>query len=177
MKKTLVSLLSIVLIVSSLTLFVSCGEKVSSLENISVNFDSHPEFILKSSVGVSESKLEKDLVLVDVFNKVLIDFPDLSGMLDGGGNNEFVYEGAEPFFKKLQGFAEENYPKVKSMFPDITEEKFYYHTAVAYSKANHNPEIFETPYIELSSDISWRFFRRSRLNFSLSAESSSSLFF
>ena len=158
MKKKLVTLLSVILVISSFALFISCGGKITSLQNIEIDLNSSPKFVPGDNT-VSAKQAEKESRIINFLNKALDDYPDLTTMLEAdtidGGSNSYIYESSESFFKILQEFTDENFSKTKSMFPDITEEEFYYHSAVAYSKANHNPEIFETPYIEfqISTDI------------------------
>ncbi len=158
MKMTVVYVVVFVVVLSSIFVLTSCGEKPRSLDNITVNYDSHPEFVLKSSKGISDDKIKKDLALIEVFNKAMKDYPYLShmieaDMLDGIGDSGYVYDGKDMFFKKLQEFTDENYKKAKSMFPDITEDEFIYNAAIGYGVANEEEFVFEIPEEPLSERV------------------------
>ncbi len=134
-KTSVLSLLS-VLLVSSVVL-MSCGGLIVNLNNIEYNPNVKPGQFKVSNLEKESSNNTK---ITFALNKALADYPDLSSMLEAdlidGGDNSYIYQGTDSFFTTLQTFSDENYNKAKSMFPEITEDEFYYSASVGYMVAN-----------------------------------------
>ncbi len=133
---TVKTLLSLVIFVSSF-LFVSCSNITDNLNNIEYNPNVKPGQFKVSNLEKESSNNTK---ITFALNKALADYPDLSSMLEAdlidGGDNSYIYQGTDSFFTTLQTFSDENYNKAKSMFPEITEDEFYYSASVGYMVAN-----------------------------------------
>ncbi len=161
---TIKYVLVFVIVLSTCIVFTSCANisrNIScSLNGIILSLDSYPTFVLdEATSSMNQKQLEEKNATISSLNKAIDDRPDLADMLSAdmidGDSNDYVYEGGESFFKVVGEFADENYSKARSMFPEITCDEFYYHTAYAYAVCNHNPELFEIPYIEFmrNSDV------------------------
>ncbi len=154
MRRMISIVISGLMVVSMCAVFSSCGSTSCSLDSISLSLDSYPTFILDDEAmsTMSEQQLEEKNATISSLNRAIQDRPELASMLSAdmidGGSNDYVYEGGESFLKVVGEFADENYSKAQRMFPKITCDEFYYHTSYAYSACNHNPELFETPYID-----------------------------
>lgn len=154
MRKIPILFLVIVMAVSMCVVFTSCRSTSCSLDGIVLSLDSYPTFILdnEATSSMNEDDLEDKQAVVSSLNRAIQDRPELGDMLEAdmmdGGSNDYVYEGGESFFKVVGEFADENYSKARSMFPEITYDEFYYHTAYAYAVCNHDPELFEIAYVE-----------------------------
>ncbi len=55
--------------------------------------------------------------------------------------------------------ADDNFSKAREMFPEITCDEFYYHSAISYAVSNHDQELFETPYIEFMKKTDVKIFK------------------
>ncbi len=173
MRRLVLVLISGLMVVSMCIAFISCGKRETlpnknpcSLDGVTVSIDNKPTFVLdeEASGTMSEQQLEDKQAIVSSLNRAIDDRPELASMLEAdmidGGSNDYVYEGGESFFKVVGEFADENYSKARRMFPEITCDEFFYHSAYDYAVCNHNPELFETPYVEFLNyeDYSVKYF-------------------
>jgi hypothetical protein len=161
MRRVVSIVISGLVVLSMCVVFASCGnvgnpihDNLCSLDGVSVSVDDKPMFVIDDDVksSMSEEQLEEKNASISSLNKAIQDRSELAGMLSAdmidGASNDYLYEGGESFFRVVGEFADENYSKAREMFPGITCDEFYHHTAVAYAVCNHDPELFETPYID-----------------------------
>jgi len=165
MRRIVSIVISGVMVLSACVIFGSCGSiplnTSCSLDGIVLSLDSYPTCVLddETTSSMDEQQLDETNRIVSSFNRAIGDRPELADMLSAdmidGASNDYVYEGGESFFKAVGEFADENYSKARRMFQEITCDEFYHQSAVAYAVCNHDPDLFETPYIEFmrNSDV------------------------
>jgi hypothetical protein len=137
-------LLTCLVAVMLVATLVSCGgdRNDCSVGYITMNFETEEplfELAKKSDLlkELSKSELEYKRDIVSGLNLAVSDRIDLASILKGEGvysEDGFIFVA---FLENLQSFADENYPKAKKMFPDMTCEEFYYCSAIGYAVANN----------------------------------------
>ncbi len=138
MKRSTSIALSVLLIITSFTMFISCGNgetvdnnETCSLDGISIstNEGGGTLFILDEK-GLSDEILKQKKNITASLNEAISKYPNLSEVLSDDEKNQ------SSFLKTMPSFSDENFKKAQLMFPDITEEQFYYHSAIGYGIAN-----------------------------------------
>ncbi len=132
----------VVMLVSTLISCGGVGVNSYSLDGIQLSAGGSSEavFVAKENDS-SDEKAEQTQAISFALNNAIKDRPDLALMLEADivdDENNFLFMGSDHFLKTLQSFADENYPKAKKMFLEMTCEEFYYCTAVGYEVANSN---------------------------------------
>ncbi len=160
--KSKITVTMVMMVTTVCILFSSCTKTEKMLkvrdsecfpDGVVVLLNENHRFILadKPNLSAKKQQFEKQTV-VSSLNRAIQDRPELAGMLEANiidsGSNDYIYEGGESFLRVVGEFVDDNYSKAISMFPEITCESFYYHCAIAYAISNHDPELFEIPYIE-----------------------------